>query len=162
MKVNLHKRYELCFMHKFGWFWSYLMRWLKKLISGANKKIHHIQGWKRLTKLNKLNGGTWPWCPKLNWIKFSDNWCPENWTVLNWCQTSLNFEWEDLGSSQTLLALIITSLNLTQTLWFHIHLCHKWPPYQWSELQMTIISVISTPNNIIISSKIYAWNRVRT
>ena len=46
-----------------------------------------------------------------NWTErtFRTNWWRGNWTVLNWCQTILNFERDDLVSSQTLPALISMS-----------------------------------------------------
>ena len=53
----------------------------------------------------ELNGGTLLPCP--NWTErtFQTNWCLGYWTVLNWCETILNFEQEDIVSLWTLLAL---------------------------------------------------------
>ena len=50
------------------------------------------------TELNELNGGTWPWSPNCTEETFQTDWCPGNWTVLNWCQASLNLEQQDIAS----------------------------------------------------------------
>ena len=116
-----------------------------KLVWALSEKILKVSqvnpswGWKSSwTEWNELNWTEWrhcPQCPELKWTNFP-KWCLGNWTILNWCQTSLNFEWEYLWSSWSLQGPIITSLNLT-LIWFHVHLCHKSPSYQWSTPQKT-------------------------
>ena len=50
------------------------------------------------TEWTELNVGTRPGAPNCTERTIQTNWGQGNWTVLNWFQTSLNFEREDLAS----------------------------------------------------------------
>ena len=86
-------------------------------MSNWNNVKHETMSWKQCRtdlkwvnlKLNELNRGTSPLCPReLNWMA-ADPIRQANWTELNWCQTILNFEQEDIISSRTLPALVGSS-----------------------------------------------------
>ena len=92
------------------------MDWTKPEPNWANQ-VNTNQGQKiSWTEPNELNWTNWtealgPSAPELIERTFQTNWRLGNWTVLNGCQTILNFERENIVSSRTIPALEVVMLQ---------------------------------------------------
>ena len=67
-----------------------------------------------------------------NWTEqtFQTSWRLGNWTELNWCQTILNYEREELASSRTLRALVMRSKMSNWKFWVWVIWYVFWSVYQ--------------------------------